>query len=121
MLPDATGLLDYILHRFTSIIDQLDVFPERMLQNMNATHGLIYSQRLLLALIEVGGLSREAAYDRVQPLTAQAWDNGQDFRSLVEADPVISETLTAEQIADAFDYHYHLKHVDDIFARLGLE
>lgn len=120
MLPDATGLLDYILHRFTSIIDQLDVFPERMLQNMNATHGLIYSQRLLLALIEVGGLSREAAYDRVQPLTAQAWDNGQDFRSLVEADPVISETLTAEQIADAFDYHYHLKHVDDIFARLGL-
>lgn len=121
MLPDATGLLDYILHRFTSIIDQLDVFPERMLQNMNATHGLIYSQRLLLALIEVGGLSREAAYDRVQPLTAQAWDNGQDFRSLVEADPVISETLTAEQIADAFDYHYHLKHVNDIFARLGLE
>lgn len=121
MLPDATGLLDYILHRFTSIIDQLDVFPERMLQNMNATHGLIYSQRLLLALIEVGGLSREAAYDRVQPLTAQAWDNGQDFRSLVEADPVISETLTAAQIADAFDYHYHLKHVDDIFARLGLE
>lgn len=120
MLPDATGLLDYILHRFTSIIDQLDVFPERMLQNMNATHGLIYSQRLLLALIEVGGLSREAAYDRVQPLTAEAWDNGQDFRSLVEADPVISETLTAEQIADAFDYHYHLKHVDDIFARLGL-
>ncbi|KRM87835.1 adenylosuccinate lyase [Lacticaseibacillus thailandensis] len=121
MLPDATGLLDYILHRFTGIIDQLDVFPDRMLKNMNATHGLIYSQRLLLQLIDVGGLSREAAYDRVQPLTAQAWDEGRDFRSLVEADPVISKTLTPAQIADAFDYHYHLKYVDTIFERLGLQ
>lgn len=121
ILPDATGLLDYILHRFTGIIDTLDVFPERMIKNMNLTHGLIYSQRVLLALIDKGGLSREAAYDLVQPLTAQAWDEGKDFRTLLENKPEVKAILSDTDIADAFDYHYHLRHVDDIFKRVGLE
>jgi adenylosuccinate lyase len=120
MLPDATGLLDYILHRFTGIVANLDVFPDRMLQNMNATHGLIYSQRFMLKLIDEGGLSREAAYDLVQPMTAQAWDEGKDFRTLIEANPKVTAVLKPEDIADAFDYHYHLRHVDEIFARIGL-
>ncbi len=119
MLPDATGLLDYILHRFTSILDHLDVFPERMKVNMNLTHGLIYSQRVMLKLIE-SGLSREQAYDLVQPKTAIAWDEHRDFRPLLEADPEIMGRLSEADLDDAFDYHYHLKHVDEIFKRVGL-
>ncbi|WDF83453.1 adenylosuccinate lyase [Lacticaseibacillus pabuli] len=121
ILPDATGLLDYILHRFTGIIHDLDVFPDRMMKNMNLTHGLIYSQRFMLKLIDEGGMSREAAYDLVQPMTAQAWDEGKDFRTLIEANPKVTAVLSPADIADAFDYHYHLRHVDDIFKRLGLE
>jgi len=86
---------------------------------MGRTYGLIYSQRLLLKLIE-SGLSREAAYDLVQPLTAQAWDQQIQFRPLVEANAEITARLTPEQIDDAFDYHYHLRRVDYIFNRLGL-
>ena len=66
------------------------------------------------------GLSREAAYDTVQPLTAESWDNQRQFRELVDADETINANLTHEQIDDAFDYHWHLKHVDDIYKRLGL-
>lgn len=119
MLPDATGLLDYILHRFTSILSNLDVFPETMLANMQKTHGLIYSQRVMLKLIE-SGLSREDAYDLVQPKTAQAWDEHRDFRQLLEADHKVTDRLDQAALDDAFDYHYHLKHVDEIFQRVGL-
>ncbi|MGX7013300.1 adenylosuccinate lyase [Vagococcus silagei] len=119
ILPDATILLDYMLHRFASILENLTVFPERMLKNMEATFGLIYSQRVLLKLVE-SGMSREAAYDLVQPKTAEAWDKQTTFRPLLEADAQIMERLTAEMLDDAFDYHYHLKHVDKLFARVGL-
>jgi adenylosuccinate lyase len=91
-----------------------------MKANMGRTYGLIYSQRLLLKLIETG-LSREAAYDLVQPLTAQAWDQQTQFRPLVEANAEITARLTPAQIDDAFDYHYHLRRVDFIFKRLGLD
>lgn len=119
MLPDATGLLDYILHRFTNILANLDVFPDTMKANMQKTHGLIYSQRVMLKLIETG-MSREQAYDLVQPKTAQAWDEHRDFRTLLEADPAVTDRLSAAALDDAFDYHYHLKHVDEIFDRIGL-
>ncbi len=120
IIPDTTELLDYILTRFTKITKDLTVFPEKMKENMNITHGLIYSQRVLLKLVE-SGLSREAAYDIVQPLTAKVWDEGKDFRTLLEADPKVTDSLTEEQLNDAFDYHWHLKHVDDVFKRVGLE
>ena len=119
MLPDATGLLDYILHRFTGIVQNLDVCPETMKANMQKTHGLIFSQRVMLKLIETG-MSREAAYDLVQPKTAQAWDEHRDFRQLLEADPKVTERLDQAALDDAFDYHYHLRHVDEIFDRIGL-
>ncbi|WP_125573183.1 adenylosuccinate lyase [Levilactobacillus huananensis] len=119
ILPESTTLLDYMLHRINRILTNLDVFPETMLANMNRTYGLIYSQRLLLKLIE-SGLSREDAYDLVQPLTAQAWDQQVQFRPLVEANADITARLTPDQIADAFDYHYHLRRIDLIFKRLGL-
>ncbi|GAK31672.1 adenylosuccinate lyase [Weissella oryzae SG25] len=120
ILPDATTLLDYMLNRMNQILTGLKVFPETMFKNMGRTYGLIYSQRLLLKLIDKG-LSREAAYDTVQPLTARAWDEQIQFRTLVEAEPKITQVLTAEEIADAFDYHWHLKHIDEIFKRVGLE
>ena len=119
VLVDGTTVLDYMLHRLTNILRNLQVFPDTMKQNMGRTYGLIYSQRLLLKLVDAG-LSREAAYDTVQPLTAESWDNQRQFRELVDADETINANLTHEQIDDAFDYHWHLKHVDDIYKRLGL-
>lgn len=119
ILPDTTTLLDYAINRFSRILENLTVFPETMLKNMDRTYGLIYSQRILLKLIE-SGLSREAAYDTVQPLTAKSWDEQIQFRDLVEASPAIIERLSMEDIADAFDYHYHLRYVDEIFGKLGL-
>lgn len=119
ILPDATTVLDYMLHRLTAILENLQVFQETMLANMKRTYGLIYSQRLLLKLVDAG-MSREAAYDTVQPLTARSWDEQLQFRDLVDADATITEKLTKAEIDDAFDYNWHLKHVDDIFKRVGL-
>ncbi|EPZ38183.1 MULTISPECIES: adenylosuccinate lyase [Anoxybacillus] len=120
ILPDATIALNYMLHRFTNIVKNLTVFPENMKKNMDRTLGLIYSQRVLLALIDTG-MTREEAYDLVQPKAMEAWEKQVPFRSLIEADEVITSRLTKEQIADCFDYNYHLKHVDTIFSRLGLQ
>ncbi|MDR0847369.1 MAG: adenylosuccinate lyase [Lactobacillales bacterium] len=117
--PDTTILIDYMLNRFGGIVENLTVFPENMLRNMDRTFGLIYSQRFLLKLVEAG-LPREEAYDLVQPYTAQSWDNQIEFRPLIEADPRVQELLSKEDIDDAFDYNYHLKRVDEIFARVGL-
>ncbi|ECC0882792.1 adenylosuccinate lyase [Listeria monocytogenes] len=119
ILPDSIILLDYILNRFGNIVKNLTVFPENMKRNMDRTLGLIYSQRVLLALIDKG-LAREAAYDVVQPRAMEAWEKQVPFRELVEQDAIITENLSAEEIADCFDYNYHLKNVDLIFDRLGL-
>ena len=119
ILPDTTILVDYMLHRFANIMEKLTVFPENMKRNMDATHGLIYSQRVLLKLVDAG-LSREAAYDLVQPLTAIAWDEGKHFKGLVEANEEITSHLDQVAIDDAFDYHYHIQKVEDIFEKLGL-
>ncbi|MEK2588419.1 adenylosuccinate lyase [Lentilactobacillus buchneri] len=120
IIPDTLTLLDYMLHRFTRILDRLTVFPERMKSNMGLTYGLIYSQRVMLKLIDAG-MTREQAYDLVQPLTKQSWDKGIQFRNLVEGDKKITDALSEDQINDAFDYHYHIRHVGEIFARVGLE
>jgi adenylosuccinate lyase len=119
ILPDATIALNYMLNRFTNIVKNLKVFPENMKKNMDRTLGLIYSQRVLLALIDAG-MTREEAYDLVQPKAMEAWEKQVPFRSLIEADERITSRLTKEQIDDCFDYRYHLKHVDTIFERLGL-
>lgn len=119
IIPDATITLNYMLNRFGNILKNLTVFPDNMKRNMERTFGLIYSQRILLALIDKG-LTREAAYDTVQPLTARSWDEQTAFRPLVEASEVITSRLTAEEINDCFDYNYHLQNVDLIFERLGL-
>lgn len=119
IIPDATIALDYMLNRFGNIVKNLTVFPENMKRNMDRTFGLIYSQRILLALIDKG-LTREEAYDTVQPLTARAWDEQTQFRPLVEANEKITSYLTKEELDDCFDYNYHIQNVDHIFERCGL-
>lgn len=119
ILPDATILLNYMLNRFGNIVKNLTVYPENMKRNMDRTLGLIYSQRVLLALIEKG-LSREEAYDTVQPRAMEAWEKQVPFRSLLDQDEKITRKLSPEELDDCFDYSYHLQHVDTIFNRLGL-
>ncbi|MDX1671385.1 MAG: adenylosuccinate lyase [Balneolaceae bacterium] len=120
ILPDATILLDYMLNRFAGVMENLVVYGERMKENIDKTYGLPFSQRLLLKLIDKG-LSREEAYDAVQPLAMKAWEEKEMFRDLVERDETITEHLSEEEIADAFDLDHHLRNVDSIFRRVGLE
>ena len=119
ILPDSTIGLDYMLHRFNKILSSLDVFPETMKENMNKTYGLIYSQRLLLKLINTG-MSREKAYDMVQKLTAKSWNEHVQFRELVDQSEIANIFPKAE-IDDAFDYSYHLRHLDEIYRQVGIE
>ncbi|MDR1522291.1 MAG: adenylosuccinate lyase [Streptococcaceae bacterium] len=119
IIPDTTILLNYMLNRFGNIIKNLTVFPENMKRNMELTFGLIYSQRVMLKLINKG-MTREDAYDLIQPKTTYAWDKQTNFRTLLEADAKITSILSKEELNDAFDYSWHLKNVDTIFARVGL-
>jgi len=119
ILPDSTILLDYMLNRFAGVIEKLMVYPENMKLNMEKTHGLVFSQRLLLMLIDKG-ISREFAYDTVQPLAMEAWENQTAFRPLVENNSTIQENLSADEIEDAFDLNHHTRRVDEIFDRVGI-
>ncbi len=119
ILPDATILLDYMLNRFSGVIENLVVFEENMEANIWKTQGLVFSQRILNKLIDKG-LVREEAYDAVQPLAMKAWEQQTLFRPLVESDSFISQYLSAADIEDAFDLNHHMRHVDEIFKRVGL-
>ena len=120
ILPDATMLLNYMLNRFGNIVKNLTVFPENMKRNMSRTYNVPFSGRVMTKLIDKG-LSREQAYDTVQPRAMQAWEEQRDFRDIVSQAPAITELLSAEEIADCFDPTWHLKHVSTIFDRLGLK
>ena len=116
---DATCLLDYMLNRFTKIIDTLTVFEDNMYANIYMTYGVIFSQRFMLKLIEKG-MSREMAYDIVQPNAIKSWENKLDFKKLMEEDERVKNTLTQEEIDDCFDPSYQIRNVDIIFKRVGL-
>jgi adenylosuccinate lyase len=117
ILPDTFLAVDYMLDRFTWIVDGLVVYPERMLRNLSASHGLFYSHRLLLALVE-SGLARGEAYGLVQRNAMQAWDEERDFRELVEADTEIASRLDAAALDAVFDLPSTVQHVDTVFERL---
>lgn len=117
--PDAMELLDYMLVRFGSILKNLTVFPEKMKQDIWLTHGIIFSQRFMLKLIEKGW-PREKAYDLVQPLAAQAFEEGKNFRDLIEAVPEVQASLSKAEMDDCFDPMYHTKNVDVIYKRVGI-
>jgi adenylosuccinate lyase len=117
VVPDAFLALDYMLDRFTWIVEGLVVYPERMRRNIEASHGLVFSHRLLLALV-AAGLDRGDAYRIVQRHAMQAWDEERDFRTLVFADPEISARLDPAALEAVFDLAATVQHVDVVFERL---
>ncbi|MDR1113144.1 MAG: adenylosuccinate lyase [Bacteroidales bacterium] len=117
ILPDATILLDYMLNRVSNILENLVVFPENMLKNIYITHKVIFAQRVMNSLISKG-FSREKAYDLVQPIAMKAWFDGQDYKTLIEANETVCAALTQAEIDDCFTLAYYFKHVDDIFERV---
>jgi len=119
VLPDSSIALDYMLQKAIGLIDGLVVYPERMLENLGATRGLIFSGQLLLALTN-NGVSRETAYEWVQRNAMRVWDEDRDFHALVKADPDITSRLSVEEIDRTFSLDHYLRNVDQIFKRLGI-
>ena len=117
VLPDSSIATDYMLHKMATLIDGLVVYPERMLENLKATRGSIFSGQLLLALTQAG-VAREDAYEWVQRNAMKAWDDGGDFLSLATVDKDIAEYLSKEQIEKVFSLDTYLRNVDAIFARV---
>jgi adenylosuccinate lyase len=117
LLPDAAIAVDYMLTKTASLIEKLVIKPERMLENLNATRGLVFSGQLLLELA-AAGVAREQAYAWVQRNAMRSWDEGLDFRKLVSEDADISRVLTVERIDRAFDVRAQLKNVNRIFDRV---
>jgi adenylosuccinate lyase len=118
--PDTTVNLDFALHRLTSVIDKLVIYPDNMLKNMNKFRGLVMSQRVLLALTQAGA-SRDDAYKLVQRNAMRVWNENKDFYSELISDKDVRSFLTEEDIKDKFDLGYHTKHVNSIFKRVFRE
>jgi len=119
ILPDACLAVDYMLAIFTAVMKGLQVYPERMKKNMDITKGLLFSQRVLTALIEKG-LDRQQAYKLVQRNAMKAWKGNKRFLNLLKADPEVVAVIPADELEPLFDYQYYLRYVDDIFKRLGI-
>ncbi|MFA4835091.1 MAG: adenylosuccinate lyase [Dehalococcoidia bacterium] len=118
ILPDSCLALDYILSIFTYVVKDLQVYPENMRRNLEVTRGLIFSQRVMMALIEEKGLSRQQAYGIVQRNAMKAWKGKDNFLDLLQADSEV--TLSRKELKALFDYNYYLKNIDAIFERLEL-
>ena len=120
ILPDACLALDYSMNVFTSVMKGLLVYPKRMKQNMEITRGLLFSQRVLLALIDKG-MSRQSAYKIVQRSAMKTWQSStKKFINLLKADSEVMAVLSVTELEALFDYNYYLRYVDDVFERLGL-
>jgi len=119
ILPDSCLALDYMLAIFTGVVSGLRVDTERMRANLDLTRGLVFSQRTLIALIDKG-MSRQEAYEAVQRSAMRAWQDGQDFRELLQADPAVTAILDRKDLDKLFDYSYYLREIDRIFERAGL-
>ena len=119
ILPDACLALDYILDIFTWVMENLRVYPERMKHNIELGRGLVFSQRLMLALV-AKGLEREKAYRIVQAHAMTAWDNDQNFIDLSQSDPIVNGLLTQSELDNIFDYSFYSRHVGEIFNRIGI-
>jgi adenylosuccinate lyase len=117
ILPDSSILAHYIVVKFAEVVEGMRVFPERMMENLRATNGVVFSQPLLLALTRTGG-SREEAYAAVQRAAMTSWQSGRPFRDLVLEDAAITSRIPRAEIDRAFDLDHHLRHVDAIFERV---
>ena len=115
-----SNALDYSMNVFTSVMKGLNVYPKRMKQNMEITRGLLFSQRVLLALIDKG-MSRQSAYKIVQRSAMKTWQSDtKKFINLLKADSEVTAVLSLKELEALFDYNYYLRFVDDVFRRLGL-
>jgi adenylosuccinate lyase len=119
ILPDACLALDYCLNIFTSVMTGLEVHPKRMRRNLDLTKGLIFSQRIMLALIDKG-LSRQKAYELVQRNAMKAWQRNQNFITMLKADAEVTVALPNDELELLFNEQYYLRYIDDIFKRVGL-
>lgn len=119
ILPDSCLVLDYILHTFTYVMSGLQIYPERMKQNIESSHGLIFSQRVMLAFIDKG-LSREQAYKLVQRNAMKAWKEKSSFLNLLQSDTEVTSHITKNELEIIFDHSFYLKYIDEIFDRLGM-
>ena len=119
ILPDACTALDYIINLFTGVIRDLNIYPDRMMENMESTKGVLFSQRVLLALIE-SGMARETAYSLVHTLAMKSWDDKLDFRELLRQEPKVLDLIPLQKLDPLFDYSYYVRHVDETFLRAGL-
>lgn len=119
ILPDATALVDYILNRMTNVLRGLVVNEDAINRNLEQTHGLIFSQHILLSLIEAGW-SREDAYDTIQPITMQVWETGVSFKDLLLKNNRIVDSIGKDHLTQLFDLNFHLRNVDKIFARFDM-
>lgn len=119
IVPDACILVDYMLTRFKWVMENLVVYPENMLRNLDRTHGLIHSQRVLLALVG-HGVVREEAYSIVQRNAMRSWQEGCDFKGLIKEDLDVKRYLSEEEIEGCFTLDYYLRHIDTIFERFNL-
>jgi len=115
--PDATVTLDFMLHRFAGLMDGLRVYPERMRENLELTRGLVFSQPVLLKLIEKG-MERQAAYALVQRNAMKVWEEDREFRALIAQDPEVKKLLDPKELAECFDLDRQLRHVDAVFERV---
>lgn len=119
IMPDSTIVLDHMLTCLARLVGGLRVFPKRMMQNLNYTHGLIHSQQLLILLTDKR-ISREAAYSIVQEHAMKSWETGQDFRTLIQSDAELMKKLTKKDLDSVFDLNVHFKDVDRTFKAVGL-
>jgi adenylosuccinate lyase len=119
ILPDSTILLNYMLHTMVRILEGLQVYPERLRENFERSHGLIYSQRVLLKLAEKG-LPRQRAYEIVQANAMVAWREQRSFQELLAKDPEVGRHLSPAELGECFDPGWYLRNVDAIYRRLGL-
>lgn len=119
IVPDATILLEYMLTRYKNILENLVIYEERMIENINHTNGVVYSQRVLNSLISKG-FDRITAYDKIQKLAYQAYENRIEFRKLISEDMDIMQVLNNQDLDQCFDYNFYLRKVDEIFKRVGI-
>lgn len=120
ILPDATMLLDYMLNRFKSILENIVVYPETMLENIYKTNGVIFAQRVMNTLIEKG-LAREQAYDLVQPIAMTAYNEKKDYQTLLSQNHEVMQYLSMEELQGCFSLDYYFKHIDFIYKRCGIK
>ena len=119
ILPDSTTLMDYMLNKMCFLMENLYVYPENMMKNINLTGGLIFSQEVLLALVK-SGITREDAYEIVQKNAMQVWKEKKDFKELLKQDNIITNKLSNDEIDDLFDLEKILININKIYKRIGI-